>query len=224
MPPRRTRIVVTRPADRAGPLVARLERLGYEVLACPLIETEALGDDPIDVSGYDWLVLTSARGADELARRYAGSPGRVAAIGPGTAEALRSHGIEADLVPSVSTQEGLLAELPRSPGRVLFAGAEAARTLLMDRLGADFVPLYRTRTLRPSSFPEADLVVLTSPSAARALAALGVTVPVVSIGPQTTEAATASGIRVVAEARTHDVAGLVAAIEDRRPDDLTASA
>ncbi|MBA3364867.1 MAG: uroporphyrinogen-III synthase, partial [Actinobacteria bacterium] len=196
-----TRIVVTRPVEKAGPLMARLEELGYEAVACPLIETQPLGDDPIDVSGYDWLVVTSARGADELARRRAGTPGRVAAIGPGTAAALRSHGIEADLVPRVSTQEGLLAELPRSPGRVLFAGAEAARTLLVRRLGADFVPLYRTKALRPSSFPQADLVVLTSPSAARAFAALGVAIPAVSIGPQTTAAATASGTHIVAEAK-----------------------
>ena len=41
-------------------------------------------------------------------------------------------------------------------------------------------------------FPDADLVVLASPSAARAFAALARRVPVVSIGPQTTAAATAS--------------------------------
>ncbi len=214
-----TRIVVTRPADKAGPLMACLEALGYDVVAFPLIEAESLGDDPIDISGYDWIVLTSARGAEELARRRTGSAGRVAAIGPATAAALRTHGIEVDLMPRVATQEGLLAELPPAPGRVLFAGAEAARTLLPDRLGADFVPLYRTKALRPSSFPQADLVGLTSPSAARAFAALGVAIPAVSIGPQTTAAATASGTHIVAEAKTHDDAGVVAAIEARASDD-----
>jgi uroporphyrinogen-III synthase len=133
-------------------------------------------------------------------------PARVAAIGAATAEAMGG----ADLVPRVSSQEGLLAELPRPAGRVLFAGAEGARRLLVDALGADFVPLYRTHELRPA-LPEADLAVLQSASAARALGAIGATIPAVSIGPQTTRAAEAAGVRIVAEARTHDVEGLVEA-------------
>jgi uroporphyrinogen-III synthase len=137
-----------------------------------------------------------------------GTPSRVAAIGAATAEAFG----RAELVPAVATQEGLLAELPRPAGRVLLAGAEGARRLLVDELGADFVPLYRTRELAPEPFPEGDLVVLASASAARAYGRLGSDVPAVSIGPQTTEAARAAGIEVVREAPTHDVAGLLAAI------------
>ena len=56
-------------------------------------------------------------------------------------------------MPAVSTQEGLLAELPRPAGRVLFAAAEGARTLLVDELDATFVPLYRTRELEPDEPP-----------------------------------------------------------------------
>jgi uroporphyrinogen-III synthase len=37
-------------------------------------------------------------------------------------------------------------------------------------------------------------------------------VPAVSIGPQTTAAARAAGVRILAEAETHDVDGLVEAI------------
>ena len=72
---------------------------------------------------------------------------------------------------TVSTQEGLLAELPRPAGRVLFAAAEERAACSIDELGADFVPLYRTRRFAPDPFPEADLVVLASGSAARAYAA-----------------------------------------------------
>jgi uroporphyrinogen-III synthase len=140
------RVVVTRPADQARPLVERLEALGHDVAVCPLIEIEPTGPDEVDVSCYDWLVVTSANAARELAARMRGRPARVAAIGPGTAAAL-PH--EPDLVPRVSTQEGLLAELPRRPGRVLFAGAEDARRLVVDEVGADFMPLYRTKQLRP---------------------------------------------------------------------------
>lgn len=189
---------------RAEPLAGRLRALGHDVVHVPLVRVEPLGDEPVDPAGYDWVVVTSVTGARELRRRLRGSPARTAAIGEATAEALGG----ADLVPRVATQEGLLAELPRPAGRVLFAGAEGARRLLVDELGADFVPLYRTVELRPAA-PEADLAVLASASAARALGALGGTPPAVSIGPQTTSAARAAGVRIVAEATTHDVEGLV---------------
>lgn len=202
------KVVVTRPAGQEEELVRGLVALRHEVVHCPLIAVEPLGDEPVDVTGYDWVVLTSVNGARELRRRLRGTPARVAAIGEATAEAFGG----ADLVPAVSTQEGLLAELPRPAGRVLFAGAEGARRLLTDELSADFVPLYRTRELVPATPPQGDLVVLASPSAARAFARLGADLPAVSIGPQTTEAARAAGIEVVREAPTHDVPGLLTAI------------
>ena len=137
----------------------------------------------------------------------------MAAIGPGTAEALRAHGIEPALVAGDSRQEGLADEFPRPPGRVLFVAAEGARRHLIDALGADFVPLYRTVLVRPETPPDGDLVVLASGSAARSFAQLGLDVPAVSIGPQTTRVAERLGLRVVAEARTHDLDGLVAAVD-----------
>jgi uroporphyrinogen III methyltransferase / synthase len=207
------RIVVTRPRAQAGPLVERLEALGHDVVECPLIEIEPLDSEPLVTDGYDWVVLTSPNGANLFAERRAEGPlPKVAAVGPGTAETLRRHAIEPDLVPRVSTQEGLVEEFPRPPGRVLFAGAEGSRRVLLDALDAEFVALYRTRLLRPEP-PEGDLVVLASGSAARAFAALGVDLPAISIGPQTTRAARAAGLSVVAEAPTHDLDGLVAAVE-----------
>ena len=202
------RVIVTRPAGQEEELVRGLVALRHEVVRCPLLEVEPLGDSPLDVSGYDWVVVTSVNGARELRRRMTGTPRRVAAIGRATADAFGG----ADLVPAVSTQEGLLAELPRPAGQVLFAGAEGARRLLADELGADFVPLYRTRELIPTEPPEGDLVVLASASAARAFARLGAAIPAVSIGPLTTAAAREAGVEVVREAGTHDVPGLLAAI------------
>jgi uroporphyrinogen-III synthase len=202
------KIVVTRPAGQEEALARGIEALGHEVVLCPLLAVEPLGNDPIDVSGYDWVIVTSVNGARELRRRMHGTPRRLAAIGAATAEALGG----ADLVPAVSTQEGLLAELPRPAGRVLLAAAEGARRLLVEELDATFLPLYRTKELAPAVTPDGDLVVLASASAARAWARLAVAIPAVSIGPQTTTAARQAGVEVVAEAETHDVAGLLAAI------------
>jgi uroporphyrinogen-III synthase len=202
------RIALTRPEGQNEELASRLRALGHEVVVRPLIAIEPLGDEPIDLDGYDWLIVTSVNAAREVRRRGRGRPRRVAAIGRATAEAFGG----ADVTPEVSTQEGLLAALPRPAGRVLFAGAKGARRLLVDELGADFVPLYRTRTLRPDLPVGVELTVLASPSAARSLAALGLTGPAVSIGPETTAAARERGIDVVEEASPHDLDGLVAAV------------
>jgi uroporphyrinogen-III synthase len=206
------RILLTRPEGRNDALATALEERGHQVVVEPLIAVEPLGHDPIGLDDYDWLVLTSVTGAKEVKRRGQGQAKRVAAIGRATAEAFGG----ADLVPAEATQEGLLAELPRPAGRVLFAGAEGARRLLVDELGADFIPLYRTLELHPERTPDADIVVLASPSAARAFAALGRDLPAVSIGPETTKAAERHRIRVLREAPTHDVDGLLDALASSR--------
>jgi uroporphyrinogen-III synthase len=210
---KRLRVIVTRARGQIEPLARRIEALGHDVVRCPLIELEPIGPDRVEVDRYDWVVVTSPFGARELLRRAHGRLPPVAAIGPGTAAAVEKTGAAVELVPRVSTQEGLIAALPRPPGRVLFAGAERARRLLVDELGADFVPLYHTRELRPDPPPEGDLVVLASASAAHAFAALGLDLPAVSIGPETTRTAEAAGIRVVVEAEPHDLDGLVAAVK-----------
>jgi uroporphyrinogen-III synthase len=189
------RVVVTR-----SELVPRLEALGHEVVLCELITVEPLGDEPVDASGYDWLVVTSANGARELARRGV-TANRIAAIGPATADVLREHGLRVDLVPRTHTQEGLREELT---GTLLLAAAEGARR---DVLDADFVPLYRT--VEVPQEVEGDLAVLMSGSAARALQTR---MPVVAIGPQTAAEAQVLGFEVVAVASPHTLDGLVEAI------------
>jgi uroporphyrinogen-III synthase len=207
------RILLTRPEGRNEQLAEALRAQGHDVVCEPLIAVESTGDEPVELDGYDWLIVTSVAGAEELKRRARGRARRVAAIGRATAAALGG----ADLVPRVSTQEGLLAELPTPAGRVLFAGAEGARRLLVEELDAEFVPLYRTRTLRPELLPEADVVVLASPSAAAAFAALGGGTAAVSIGPETTKAAEKHGIPVIREAATYDLDGLLEALASVRP-------
>ena len=197
------RVLVTREE-----LVARVEALGHEAVFCELIRVEPLGDEPVDAGGYDWLLVTSRNGAHELGRRGV-TANRIAAIGPATAEALESHGLHVDLVPATHTQEGLRDALPE--GTALLAAAEGARR---DVLDADFLPLYRTIELRPDP-AEADVALLMSGSAARALAATGARLPVVAIGPQTAAEARAAGLEVVAVAATHDLEGLVEALRSR---------
>ena len=78
----RLKVLVTRPREQADSLVAALAAEGFEVVLLPLIAVEPVSEDPIDVDGYDWVVVTSANGARELARRATAQPASVAAIGP----------------------------------------------------------------------------------------------------------------------------------------------
>ena len=197
------RVLVTREE-----LVASVESLGHDAALCELIRVEPLGDEPVDARAYDWLVVTSRNGAHELARRGV-TANRIAAIGPATAAALESKGLRVDLVAETHTQEGLRDELPE--GTLLLAAAEGAR---QDVLNADFLPLYRTIELRPE-VPDADVALLMSGSAARALAATGARPPVVAIGPQTAAETRAAGLEVVAVASTHDLEGLVEVLRSR---------
>ena len=189
------RVLVTR-----SELVPRLEALGHEVVLRELIRVESLGDEPVDASAYDWLVVTSANGARELGRRGV-TANRIAAIGPATADVLREHGLRVDLVPRVHTQEGLRDELT---GTLLLAAAEGARR---DVLDADFVPLYRTVEL-PQAV-DADVALLMSSSAVRALQTR---MPVIAMGPQTAAEAEVHGFEVVAVASPHTLDGLVEAV------------
>jgi uroporphyrinogen-III synthase len=205
------KVIVTRPRAQAQPLVGRLEELGYDVVECPLIEIVRTSDEPIDCAGYEWAVITSPNGADEVARRARNLPAKVAAVGPGTAEMLRRHGIDPTFVASVSTADHLAAEFPKPDGKVIFLAAENSRRGPIDALEADFVPLYSTVLLEPDP-PEGDVVMLASGSAARAYAWIGGKAPAVSIGPETTRVAGSVGLEVAVEAETHDLEGLIAAV------------
>ncbi|WP_028064429.1 uroporphyrinogen-III C-methyltransferase [Solirubrobacter soli] len=108
-------VAVTRARAQASALAGRLRALGASVVEAPAIRTQALPVDLPDVGSYDLLCVTSPTGADELfrhlrdARDLAGVT--VAAIGPGTARALRARGIEADIVPARAVAEGLVEAL-----------------------------------------------------------------------------------------------------------------
>jgi uroporphyrinogen III methyltransferase/synthase len=187
---------------RAEPLAGLLRAEGLDVVHIPLIRIEPFKGPPVRAADYDWVVLTSRNAVHCLFARLEGELPQVAAIGPATADALRERGVEATLVAQESTQEGLVAELPHPPGRVLFAGAEDARGVIADELAADVLPLYRTVELRPESFPDADVVVLASPSAARALAEVRSDLRCVAIGPVTAAEARRLGLPVVGESQS----------------------
>jgi uroporphyrinogen III methyltransferase/synthase len=100
-------VAVTRARAQASALAERLRALGAAVIQAPAIRIVPIDGPAPDLSRYDLICLTSPNGVQLLFDRLAAAGAdaralagvRVAAIGPGTAAALRVHGVVADVVP-----------------------------------------------------------------------------------------------------------------------------
>jgi len=235
------RVVVTRPEAQAPPLAAALRARGAEVVELATIRVEdpadggaALRRSAAAADRFDWVVFTSANAVGRFfaALPDAGWPAgvRLAAIGSGTAQALRLRGVEADLVPGRYVGEALVAGFPPGfpGGRVLLPRAAVARDVVPEglrRLGwaVDVVEAYRTvpATPPPGALARArgaDAIVFTSSSTVTGLRSLvparHVPPVVVSIGPVTSATLRAAGLTVTVEAGVHSLDGLVDALVD----------
>ncbi len=232
-------VAVTRARAQVSGLAGRLAGLGAAVVEAPAIRIVPLDGPAPAVAGYDLVCLTSPNGVRLLfsrlaaagldARALAGA--RVAAIGPGTASALRSHGVIADVVPERFVAEGLVDALAEVPvKRALVARAADARDVLVDALrerGADVdvVALYET-VAEPLSDAQlaavavADYVTFTSSSTVRFFLesagglglGSGLRARLVSIGPVTSATLREHGREPDVEASRHDIDGLVEAL------------
>lgn len=198
------RVLVLRD-ERGQRLVAALMGRGIPAERfCP-IEHEPLDFSPPDQ--VDWIIVTSATTVPMVAGRWP-TAARVAAVGPATARALTSSGIQVDLVPALSSGAGILAAMPPGSGqRVWLPRSDLANPALpagLRELGYDVIDqaVYRTRPVAVPPGIEAGLVagdyaavVVHSPSAVRALPACDVTA--VAIGAPTTAALRDAGFRRV---------------------------
>jgi uroporphyrinogen III methyltransferase/synthase len=234
-------VVVTRAREQASELRHRLEGLGAEVIELPAIAIEPVSFDLPDLDRYRWIVFTSANGVVAFfdrglapagldARALAGL--RIAVIGPGTASALATRGLQPDLLPERFVAESLLEAFP-PPGtggeRVLVARAEQARDVLPAGLWergyqVDVLPVYRTVTATPDPVAvervrtgDVDALTFTSSSTVTNMCDLLGAVPapqplVASIGPVTSKTAMERGLRVDVEATEHTIDGLVDAL------------
>jgi uroporphyrinogen III methyltransferase/synthase len=227
-------VAVTRARAEASALAARLRELGAAVVEAPAIRTRPLDAALPDLGAYDLVCVTSPNGAHELFERLASAgldaralAGRtVAAIGPGTARALKEHGIVPDVVPSRAVAEGLVDALADARvRRALVVRAREGRDVLPDALrerGADVdvLALYETvaepldeETARAAA--GADYVTFTSASTVRFFLASAGALDgprVLSIGPATSAALRQAGLEPDVEADPHTPDGLVAAL------------
>ena len=249
------RVVVTRAPDQATDFVRALKSEGAEVVFLPTIAiVDPESWEPLDAAiqrleagEYSWVLFTSVnavtRALDRLSN--AGSAdalgkARVAAVGSRTAEALRSSGVEVDLVPDEFTGEHLVRALGRGGGRVLLPRVEGGPRRLVVTLetagwAVDEVPAYRNVVAAGDS-PQADavksgefdIVTFFSPSAVRNFVEIvGSPGPlglapesdagklVALLGPTTEAEARELGFRVDLVPEDHTASGLAKAIVDQ---------
>ncbi len=250
-------VLITRTRPQASNLARLLAAQGAIPVELPAIVIEPVADtaplaaavDRLRHGGYAWCGFTSAN-AVELTFEHLAESGldaraygstRVFAIGPATADALRSHGITPDVVPDEYVAEAVVEAMRahvREGDAVLLPRAESARAELvtgLEALGAtvDEIPVYRAavpsepdpETLAAIRAGRVDIVTFTSSSTVRNLLALlgpdaealrGEPRPLIAcIGPITAETARENGLAVDVMAEEYTVEGLVEALAKR---------
>lgn len=248
------RVLVPRTKEQAGALSAGLRAHGAMAEEVPTISVEPPRtpqqmDRAVQglVSGrYLWVAFTSVNAVravvekfDEYgldARAFAGV--KVAAVGEQTAAALRSFGVNPDLLPSdEQSSAGLVADWPQYDdildpiNRVFLPRADIATDTLVAGLvelgwEIDDVTAYRTVRAAPPA-PEIreaikgggfDAVVFTSSSTVRNLIGIAgkphPTTVIACIGPQTAKTAEENGLRVDVLAEQPSMAGVVEALAE----------
>ena len=247
------RIIVTRAREQASGLAKSLTELGAETLECPAIKIAPLADysaidSAIDnLPAYKWLIFTSANGVKYFWQRLeakdrdsrALGAAKVAAIGPGTADALRAKGVIADFTPSAYVAEEVASQLIKREGsalagqKILLPRATKTRTVLEETLmeakaAVDPIPVYDTVTgegcdeevIRLLNEGKIDCVTFGSSSSATNF--LKIASPetlgshpetlLAAIGPVTAKTLEERGLKVAIQAEQFSIPGLVAAI------------
>jgi uroporphyrinogen III methyltransferase / synthase len=248
------KVLVPRTKEQAGAMSARLRGYGAIPTEVPTIAVEpprtpAQMERAIKglVDGrYAWVVFTSANAVKAVwekfaehgldARHFGG--GKIACIGPVTADAVRAFGINPELTPEgEQTTEGLLADfapfddLLDPVGRVLLPRADIATEALAAGLlekgwEVDDVTAYRTvrASPPPAEIRDAiksggfDAVLFTSSSTVRNLVGIAgkphARTVVAAIGPKTAETAQEFGLRVDVQPERATVDDQVEALAD----------
>lgn len=244
------RILVTRSITQAGALTEPLTELGAEPVVCPTIEIvppaslSELEDALARLGQVDFLILSSVNAVEiffsQLQAKGLGLENlqekQIVAVGPKTAQAIETHGLHVDLVPTDFRAEGIIDLIrARVAGKlVLYPKAGLARDLIPAQLTAagarvldpvaytSIAPAGASQKLDNAILEGLDLITFTASSTVRNFVKLlspetlemARKVPVASIGPLTSQTAREYGLQVAVEPKDSTLDAMVEAIED----------
>ena len=179
------KIWITRAQPAAETTAARVRALGHEPFIAPLLRVEPVEGVEVDLRGVCALAFTSANGVRAFIEATPERSLRVFAVGAATAQAVRAAGFKNVLSADGDVEalaEGIAARKRDLKGCVLHPGAAEPAGDLVGALQAHGIEarrliLYDTGPAELTaeelaSLPEIDAVLLHSPKAAQALAAM----------------------------------------------------
>lgn len=250
------KIIVTRTREQASELMAGLEESGANCIEystiniTPVDNYEVLDGELERLNEYHWILFTSLNGVKYFFERLfeKGMDARdlkgpdIGVVGKSTADYLLQYGLNADLIPSVFTGEGLAESLLDQgiEGRnILIPRAQQAREILPETLrgaGAQVTvapvyqnvpPVGRKEALREDlEAGNVDMLTFTSSSTVRnfltmvdaeseeeLLSLLG-GVKIAAIGPITAKTVTDNGLQVDIQPEEYTIPAMVEAIVD----------
>lgn len=237
------RVLVLRPRERAESLCFLLEDEGAEVVLLPLLELVPPKDPrPLSAAAeqlhrYKWVLFASPSAVDAFveAVREAGtgrnfSLVKLGAVGPATANALRSAGLKVEAQAEDASGQGLYLAVQQSlqPGdQILLPAAEEGRRELHDALAAAGLPVTRVAAYRSAELshdsaevaaafdPMPDVAIFGSPRTVDAFVQLprGADFlqrsPAVAIGPTTRDALEEKGAKRIVQSQAPTAEALV---------------
>lgn len=179
------KIWITRAQPAAETTAARVRALGHEPFIAPLLRVEPVEGVEVDLRGVCALAFTSANGVRAFIEATPERSLRVFAVGAATAQAVRAAGFKNVLSADGDVEalaEGIAARKRDLKGCVLHPGAAEPAGDLVGALQAHGIEarrliLYDTGPAELTAeelaiLPEIDAVLLHSPKAAQALAAM----------------------------------------------------
>ena len=126
------RVAVTRPEEDAGPLTARLEAMGHEVVMAPLMTIRPREDVSIPDLRWQAIAVTSANGIRALPIDHKLTSFRTLTVGPQSLKAAQGAGFTAEALGGDGNGLAafIRAELDPHAGPILYlSGAETAGDL-----------------------------------------------------------------------------------------------
>lgn len=130
-------------------VLQKIEQLGGEAIACPLIKTAEIekSDDYEQLESaknVDWLIFTSQNAVeafcDKMGRHYltpSSFKGKIAAVGSKTRDKLVANGLSVDFIPTIFSADVFVKEFPKVAqpmSNCLFVRGKKAKNTIKDGL------------------------------------------------------------------------------------------